>query len=49
MKTLDELHKAYMKDKETNEDYDYENEKTQNNDNEFTVLNTIKMIKNRSR
>lgn len=49
MKTLEELHKAYMQDKETNEDYDYENDTTQNNDNEFTVLNTIKMIKNRSR
>lgn len=47
--TLEELHKAYMQDKETNEDYDYENEKTQESDNEFTVLNTIKMIKNRSR
>lgn len=47
--TLEELHKAYMQDKETNEDYDYENDTTQENDNEFTVLNTIKMIKNRSR
>lgn len=47
--TLEELHKAYMQDKETDEDYNYENDTTQNNDNEFTVLNTIKMIKNRSR
>lgn len=47
--TLEELHKAYMQDKETNEDYDYENDTTQESDNEFTVLNTIKMIKNRSR
>lgn len=49
MKTLEELHKAYMQAKETNEDHDYENDTTQENDNEFTVLNTIKMIKNRNR
>lgn len=47
--TLEELHKAYMQSKEKDEDYDYENDTTQESDNEFTVLNTIKMIKNRSR
>ena len=45
MKTLDELHKAYMQDKETNEDYDYENDTTQESDNEFTVLKNIFDIK----
>jgi hypothetical protein len=43
--TLEELHKAYMQAKETNEDYDYENDTTQENDNEFTVLKNIFDIK----
>lgn len=45
MKTLDELHRAYIQDKETNEDYNYDNDNSEPKDNEFTVLKNIFDIK----
>lgn len=47
--TLDELHKAYMQDKEHDEDYNYDNDNTESKDNEFTVLKNIFDIKRGSR
>lgn len=44
MKTLDELHKAYMQDKEHDEDYNYDNDNTESKDNEFTVLDMMKLM-----
>ena len=43
--TLEELHKAYMQDKEHDEDYNYDSDNSETNDNEFTVLKNIFDIK----
>lgn len=41
MKTLEELHRAYMNSKEPEENYNYDDHKSEIEENEFTVWRPV--------